>query len=181
MVAPANIRINTQVPFPAMVVGSGPITVAKTVGGVWTIGANGRIINTANPGLVATDYVLVWDDVAQAWLKISLPNLITQAAQVRTQRSVTSSPITVGPTDQILNVNISAGTPSCTLPQASSRAGLAVTFKDVGANFVAHPLNVTAFAGDTIDGVGGMTLNQNRMAVTLVPFNDGTNIGWAVE
>ena len=181
MVAPANVRVNTQVPFPAFVTGSGPITVGKTPGGVWTIGANGRVVQTANPGVVPTDYVLVWDDVAQSWIKVSLSNLITQAQAVRAQRSVTTSPITVGPTDSILNININAGTPSCTLPQASTRAGAPVTFKDVGAHFAAHNLTLTAFAGDTIDGAGSLVLTVNRQGVTLVPFNDTVNVGWAIE
>jgi hypothetical protein len=180
MAVPANIRVNTQVPFPAMVTGSGPITLTKQ-NGVWIIGASGRLINKANPGIVATDYVLVWDDVALQFIKISLSNLITAAAQAKTQRSVTASPIVVGPTDQILNVNISSGTPTCTLPQASTRSGLALTFKDVGAQFVAHSLVITPFAGDTIDGQANLVLNQNRQSVTLVPFNDGVGVGWAIE
>jgi hypothetical protein len=180
MALPANIRVNLAVPFPAFVGGSSFITLGKT-NGVWTVGANGRLVNTANPGIVATDYVLVWDDVAQAWIKISLANLITVAAQARLQRSVTASPIVIAPTDQILNVNINAGAPICTLPQASTRAGLPLTFKDVGAQFVAHPLTITPFAGDTIDGAANLFLNVNREGVTLVPFNDTVNTGWAIE
>lgn len=179
MAIPANVRVNVQAPFPALVTGSSFITLGKT-NGVWVIGANGRLINTANPGIVATDYVIVWDDVAQAWLKISLSNLITVASQARTQRSVTSSPIVIGSTDQILNVNISTGLPSCTLPQASTRAGLPLTFKDVGANFAAHVLTLTPFAGDTIDGQAFLSLSNNRQAVTIVPFNDGVNTGWFI-
>jgi hypothetical protein len=182
MVAPANIRVNIGAPFPALVQGSGFITLGKAVGGVWTIGANGRLINTANPGVVATDYVLVWDDVAQAWIKISLSNLITQAQAVRAQRSVTASPIVVGPTDSILNVNIATGAPTCTLPQASTRAGAPVTFKDVGGQFGLHPLTITPFAGDNIDGGGAITLNTPHQGVTLVPANDGVNTTvWSIE
>lgn len=180
MALPANIRVNLAVPFPAYVAGSTFITLGKT-NGIWTVGANGDLVASANPGVVATDFVLVWDSVAKAWLKISLSNLITVAAQARAQRSVTATPITVGPTDQILNVNISAGGPTCTLPQASTRAGSAVTFKDVGAQFAAHNLTITPFAGDTIDGAASLVLNANRQGVTLVPFNDGVNTGWAIE
>jgi hypothetical protein len=103
------------------------------------------------------------------------------ASTVRVQRSVISSPITVGPTDEILNINISSGSPACTLPQASTRAGKAVTFKDVGSQFGAHNLTITPFAGDTIDGAASLVLNANRAGLTLVPFNDGINTGWAIE
>lgn len=180
MVAPANVRVNVQAPFPAMVTGSGPITLAKA-NGVWQIGINGRLINTGNPGIVATDYVIVWDDVAQAWLKISLSNLITAAAQARTQRSITASPIVVGPTDQIFNINVASGFVACTLPQASTRAGLALTFKDIGGHFALHNLVLTPFAGDTIDGAASLDLSTNFQGVTIVPFNDGVNTGWAIE
>jgi hypothetical protein len=180
MALPANIRVNVAVPFPAMVQGSSFITLGKT-NGVWTVGASGRLVNTANPGVVATDYVLVWDDVAQAWIKISLSNLITVAAQARLQRSVTASPIVIATTDQILNININAGVPTCTLPQASTRAGLPLTFKDVGAQFGAHNLTITPFAGDTIDGVASVVLNTNRQEMTLVPFNDSVNTGWFIS
>src|SRR5262249_8573412 len=139
MSLPANLRINVAANFPALATGSGPITLGK-INGIWTVGANGDLVASANPGVVATDFVLVWDSVAKAWRKISLSNLITQAQAVRAQRSVTASPITVNPTDSILNVNISTGSPTCTLPQASSRAGAPVTFKDIGGQFGGHPL-----------------------------------------
>lgn len=99
----------------------------------------------------------------------------------RVQHSVIASPITVNATDEIINVNISSGSPTCTLPQASTRAGKAVTFKDVAAQFQAHPLTLTAFGGDNIDGAASIVLALNRQSVTLVPFNDGANTGWAIE
>lgn len=180
MTLPANIRVNVNVPFPAFVQGSSFLTLTK-VNGVWTVGASGDLLGAQTPGASTTDYVLVWDSVAKGWLKVSLANLLTLTSQARAQRSVTSSPIIVGTTDQILNVNISSGVPTCTLPQASTRAGLPVTFKDVGANFVAHSLVITPFSGDTIDGQANLVLNQSRESVTLVPFNDGINTGWAIE
>lgn len=180
MVAVANVRVNTQAPFPTMVVGAGPITVTKSLG-VWQIGMNGSLVNSVNPGPVATDYVFVWDSVQNAVVKISLPNLVAQAIAARAQRSVTSSPISIVGSDQIINVNISSGTVSCALPPASSRAGAPLTFKDVGGNFAAHPLTLTASGGDLIDGAGTFVANVNRQAVTIVPYNDGVNTGWALE
>src|SRR5258706_10651678 len=82
MALPAKIRANMAAPFPAMVQGSGPITIGKT-NGIWTVGASGSIINTANPGAVDTDYALVWDDVAQAWIRISLSDLVTPIINVK--------------------------------------------------------------------------------------------------
>jgi hypothetical protein len=98
----------------------------------------------------------------------------------RQQRSVTASPITVVPSDSILNVNISTGSPICTLPPASSRNGSPLTYKDVGGQFAAHNLTLTPFAGDTIDGAASLVLNANRQSITLTPFNDGVNTGWFI-
>jgi hypothetical protein len=102
-------------------------------------------------------------------------------SSIRTQRSVTSSPITVSSGDQILNVNIKTGTPLCTLPIATGRAGNAVTFKDVGGNFSSNELVITPNSGDTIDGQPVLILNNNFQTATLVPFNDGVNTGWSIE
>ena len=119
-------------------------------------------------------------------VQADLQNLDTRIAGIstgsaRTQRLVTTSPITVGGTDQIINVNISAGSPTCTLPLASSRAGVVLTFKDVGGNFGAHSLTITPVGGDTIDGLASLVLSTNRMTINLVPANDGTTTGWFIE
>lgn len=47
MVAVANVRVNTQVPFPAFVQGAGGITVTK-VNGVWTIGPQSGTVAATN-------------------------------------------------------------------------------------------------------------------------------------
>jgi len=97
---------------------------------------------------------------------------------VRNQRLVTSSPIVIGVSDEIINVNISSGSSSCALPSASSRGGLPLTFKDVGGNFAAHSLTVTPAGADTIDGQPSLTLSGNFQSINLVPANDGTTAGW---
>jgi hypothetical protein len=102
-------------------------------------------------------------------------------SSVRTQRSVTSSPITVASSDQILNVNINTGIPTCTLPAYGTRSGNAVTFKDVGGNFGTNTLTILPSGTDTIDGQTSVILANNYEAITLVPFNDGVNAGWAIE
>jgi hypothetical protein len=102
-------------------------------------------------------------------------------AGVRTQRLVTSSPIAVQPNDNIINCNIAAGSPTVTLPLASSRAGLPLAFKDVGGQFGAHPLTVSTTGGDLIDGLANITLGTNRQYVNFVPANDGTTTGWSIE
>jgi hypothetical protein len=70
------IRVNTPVPFPALVQGSGPVTVAKNKG-IWSIGLSTAGIpqQTPPPGSLPTDLVLVWDSVAQQWITVPLSSL----------------------------------------------------------------------------------------------------------
>jgi hypothetical protein len=177
MAMPANIRVSARFPFPALVTGAAPITVTK-LNGVWTIGFTiaGLAAQTPPIGNYPTDYLLVYDAVAQSYFRMSL----AAALAARVQRSVIASPIVIASNDQILNCNIAAPA-ACALPTAVSRAGVPLTFKDVGAQFGVNNLTITPFAAETIDGAATLVLKANRQGVTLVPFNDGTNVGWAIE
>lgn len=105
----------------------------------------------------------------------------------RAQTSVTTTPIVVAATDEILNCNIPQ-TAACALPVAATRIGLAITFVDLG-QALAHPITVTAnvAAGDVIYNpqTGGPSatyvISQNLQSVTFVPFDDGVNTGWTVR
>lgn len=185
MTLPANIRVNTAVPFPALVLGSGPVTVSKN-NGIWTLGFTISAFGSQVPlaGNYPTDFVLAWDAVNQTFFKVSITNLISSLAittgSARNQRTTTATPIVVGSTDQIISCNISSGPAACTLPSAATRVGVPLTFKDLG-QAAAHNITLTAAGGDTIDGAATYVMNNNYQAVTLVPFNDGTNSGWMVQ
>lgn len=180
---PAAIRANLQVPFPAFVQGVGPVVVSKA-NGIWQIILSTNLLaqQIPPPGNFATDFVIVWDDINKDWFKMPISAFPSGGggATAPTQRLVTTSPITVVSSDNIINCNIPTGTPACTLPSYISRLGLPVTFKDMG-QASAHPITITPFAGDTIDGGGAIVLNNDRQSVTLVPYNDGTSTGWAIE
>jgi hypothetical protein len=55
-----------------------------------------------------------------------------------------------------------------------------LTFKDLG-QASAHNITISPSGGDTIDGLASIKLTNNFQTLTLVPLNDGTNAGWAVE
>jgi hypothetical protein len=76
MTLPAKIRVNTTLPFPSLVKGSGPVTVAKN-NGVWTVGLNFGVLGVQTPPPVkfSTDYVLVQDSIAQTFFKVPLSGL----------------------------------------------------------------------------------------------------------
>lgn len=184
MTLPANIRVNTQANFPAMVYGTGPIAIGKA-NGIWTVGFSIGLLGTQVPPApdYPIDYLVVWNSSLNTHFRMSITNLLSTIAittgAARTQRTTTITPIVVAPTDQIISTNISSGPAACTLPSAVSRVGVPLTFKDLG-QATAHPITLTASGGDTIDGAATYVLNNNRAYVTLVPFNDGTNTGWMV-
>lgn len=78
MTFPADIRVNTTFPFPALVEGNGPITISKQ-SGIWTVGYDASRFPATNVpvGSLPTDYTLVWDSVANRYINISLSNLIS--------------------------------------------------------------------------------------------------------
>lgn len=80
MALPPNIRIQAPVPFPATVTGTGPITINKQ-NGIWTVGYSVTGVGTQNPPAAsqATDFVLVWDSVAQTFVNVPL-SLLTGGA-----------------------------------------------------------------------------------------------------
>jgi hypothetical protein len=177
MALPANIRVNMSVPFPAMVTGSGPITIGKA-NGVWQVGFSIATLGSIVPpaGNYATDFLIGFDSIAGTFFKVALSNLTPGA---RPQRSVTATPIVIAGSDQILNCNINVAA-ACALPAAATRNGVPLTFADVGAQAGAHNITLTANAGagDTINGAATFVINTNRGNATLVPFNDGVNTGW---
>jgi hypothetical protein len=97
-----------------------------------------------------------------------------------TQRSVTTSPITVASSDEMINCNIT-GAAACTLPASSTRSGKLVVFKDVGGKFGAGNLTITPAGAEKIDGLSSIVLRNNYQCLRLRPMNDGVNAGWAIE
>jgi len=78
MTLPANVRVNMSVPFPSLVTGSGPITIAKNQG-IWTVGfSTASLASTIPPvGNYPTDYLLVYDSIAKTFFNLSITNLLT--------------------------------------------------------------------------------------------------------
>lgn len=172
MTLPPNIRVNVGVPFPALVLGAGPVSLTKA-NGVWTVGLDFRQLGDGVPG--ETTVFVFQDTVTGAFFKTT----VIGAGGGRTQRSVTTSPTAVLDTDSILNVN-SATPVDITLPLASSRAGRALTIKDVGPHASAANITISSSFGELIDGLTTFVINNDRAAVTLVPFNDAVGTGWFV-
>jgi len=146
----------------------------------WEIG-----IGTYGAGVLYRNSV-IWSSNSNALVNftviptVSLDALTEDFGGVRHQRSVTTTPIIIFPSDQILNCNLGV-TATCSLPSSSSRNGVLLTFKDVGGQFAKNNITITTYGSEKIDGALSIVLNLNYQAVTLVPFSDGVNNGWAIE
>ena len=97
------------------------------------------------------------------------------------QRSVTAAPVVIQPSDQVLNLNLTA-TSVIQLPGYASRAGVPLLFKDVGNQATANPQTIQTLGGEQIDDAySSVQLGTNGQAIRLVPANDGVNTGWFRE
>jgi hypothetical protein len=76
MTLPPKIRINTSPNFPALVKGSGPVTVAKN-NGVWSVGLSFASLGEQSPPQTsfASDFLLVYDSIANTLFKMPLVNI----------------------------------------------------------------------------------------------------------
>jgi hypothetical protein len=156
---------------------TGGILQWETGHGVWHTAANNITRDAPLEGSAATPVSFTQTPIV--WLDLLAQDLVAFTTQV--QRSVTTSPITVATSDDIINCNITSGSPTCTLPAAATRSGDPIKFKDVGGQFAAHPLTITPNGVERIDGLASLTLSTNYQYLCLRPFNDGVNSGWLIE
>jgi len=180
MASPVNLRISAPIPFPALVRGAAPIALTKA-NGVWTVSLDVQNLGAVVPLIAqyASDYVVVWDSVGLTFVKVSLTGLGLGGA--RLQRSVLASPIVIAANDQIINFNINAGAPTCTLPSSISRNGVPLTFQDVGGHAAAHNLTFAFTGGELADGLAAPAITVNYGKMTFTPMNDGVNTGYSIS
>lgn len=184
MTLPPNIRVNTLVPFPALVQGTAPVTVSKS-NGVWTIALNMPGLSTENitSGTAPNQYVLVYDATLQAYFQVPASTFSTVLATTRNQTVLTSSPYTVQAADQDLFVKLAApGTMAITMPAASGRAGNTVRVKDLGGGAAANNITMTAAGSDIFDdGATTYKLNTNFEEREFVPVLASSQWYWSVR
>ena len=188
MTLPANIRLNLSVPFPALVQGSGPVTIDKR-NGIFTLGFDIIDLNTGIP-LPANfndDYLIYYDAVLQSFLKVPFSSLPGVARAQRSIMTVLDLPITIN--DSILNVDLNTR-PALTivLPAYGTRAGAPLTFKDVAGTWGgASTVTFETTAPDSIDGIshaalagGALKGTVNWQSFPFLPMNDGIHAGYGI-
>ena len=186
MTLPANIRVNTAVPFPALVQAANGLAVSKN-SGIWTISIALNLLGVQAPAGASfpTDYLLVWDSIANTYFRTSLSSIIA-GPTVPLQRIVTAAGnITVGSTDNIILVNKASGAPtSIILPTAFARGGIPITVKDAKGDANTNTITFVPNGAETIDGFSPAAAITNGLALidtsygkkTLTPLSGGG--GW---
>lgn len=178
MTLPADIRINVGVLFPPLVLGGGFVAVTKA-NGVWTIEPSYTSLVQIQSFQPNQKLVAVYDTVSGQYNTITLATLATLLPTFtqRVQRSITSTGnLPIVASDSILNVNAASDLIPI-VPLASGRIGAPLTFKNLPGS---HAQTITRTGSDTFDGVTTLSLAGGG-SLTLVPYNDGVNAGWAIE
>ena len=174
------IRTNIGVPFPALVKGSGPITVTK-VNGVWTVGYSiaGIFVQIPLPSAYATDYVLIWDSVANTFARVSLATLIAGInAQAPTFDFAPGDYNVTTETTLFINKAIPAAH-NINLPTVASRNGIPIIIKDCVGNAASFVATIVPNGAERIDGLAALPINSNYGGFKLVPV---TSLGgWSIS
>lgn len=117
-----NLRVNTRVPFPPQVIGTGGVVISKQMG-VWQVSLAFQNLVTEIPliGNYPNDYIVVYDSVANTYFKMSLVdfNAITSTiATARLASAAASVPITVA--DIEVGIDTVSGATACPLPTVAA-------------------------------------------------------------
>jgi hypothetical protein len=180
MSTPANIRVNIGAPFPALVKGSSPVTIAKA-NGIWTVGfqiANlGAMPLGTDPTMVE---LLLWNTATKSFQQTTLAQA---SSSPQFQRLFTAAGnIAVLANDRVILVKQAVpAAVNIILPAAASRNGVPLTVKDFAGVAAANPLTFVPNAADIIDGAGApaAVINDNWEAMTLNPLTaQGGPAGW---
>jgi hypothetical protein len=172
MTLPANIRVNTSVPFPATVKGGGVISVTK-LNNIWTISLNfsafGVLPVAPDP---ANSYVLIWNAVTNTFALIPMSSVFaSKVVKVLTA----AGPYPAQPNDEVLIVKQTiAAAFTITVDWSARTKPLRVV--DGKGDALTNNITITPAAGQSqlatvnysyvIDGNGG--------SITLTPLPDNS-------
>ncbi|HZP68383.1 MAG TPA: hypothetical protein VFB29_00450 [Pseudolabrys sp.] len=171
-----NLKLKVPVPFPAQVSPSGPVTVIKQLG-VWILGLSTSVLGiTQAPqaSAFATDFVLVFDEPNQTWLKMSLADLAAATAVGWPPVFDSAAGDYTVTTETLLLVNKSVpAAHNINLPAASSRLGRPILIKDYAGNASTNVATIVPNGADTIDGLSALPINSDYGGFKLAPIAGG--------
>lgn len=169
---PYNVRINVNVPFPALVAGASGIKVTKQ-NGIWTIAPDYTVYaQSAVIADPANSYVLVWNVVSGLFTLVPA-SAVSGSKVVKTLTA--AGPYTALPTDEVLIVKQTVGAAFTITVDWSARTK-PLRIVDGKGDALTNNITITPAAGQTqlaslnysyiIDGNGG--------SITLTPLPDGS-------
>lgn len=169
---PYNIRVNVNVPFPALVAGAAGIRVTKQ-NGIWTIAPDYTVFpQSALIADPANTYTLVWNTLTGVYSLIPLSAVFSSKA-VKTLTA--AGPYTALATDEVLIVKQTAGAAFTVNVDWSARTK-PLRVVDGKGDAATNNITITPSAGQTqlasvnyscvIDGNGG--------SIILTPLPDGS-------
>lgn len=173
---PASIRVNTLVPFPALVQGSGIVAVTKN-NGIWSVSVDYSGLSALSPGFDPTAWFATIENTTTKQLAILSVAQILAGAE-NTYREITAAgDVTVGASDIgfLLNKTVGAAT-NINLPLASTRGGVPVWVKDYKGDANVNNITFVLSGADTIDGFNQATANGN--GASKIAINYGTKTLW---
>ena len=167
MTAPANLRVNVLVPFPSLVTGANGMTVAKN-NGISTVALQFQNLGTSVPALpnYPTDFLIMWDSLANTYSKVSLSTLSAIASTVPTARlPAAAASVSILISDVEVGITTSSAPTTCVLPSVSSwstqqQNGLELCIFDYTGQ--ANTNNITPTLNGTDVFVQGITPVINR-------------------
>lgn len=176
MSLPYNIRVNVNVPFPALVAGAAGIRVTK-LNGIWTIAPDYTVFGQSTSVTDPTNsYTLVYNVLTGVFTLVqvgALSNL--KSVKILDGTVGLASPYSAQPTDEVLIVKQAAGAPFTINVNWVSRTR-PLRIVDGKGDALTNNITITPAAGQTqlaslnysyvIDGNGG--------SITLTPLPDGS-------
>ena len=182
MSPPANVTVNFPVPFPALVVGDGSISVTK-VNGVWHVGISyaTQLDRLPPPATYATTFLLYYDVGTNANYKISIAELGGLFGGIPAPTIVTAAgTYNVAATDTVVLINktVSAAA-SVQLPTIASRFGVPIVVKDFKGDAAGNNITILPSGAETIEGAANKVITTNYGRFKLVPIAGQTK--WYVD
>jgi len=172
MSLPYNLRVNTSVPFPALVIGASGIKVTKQ-NGIWTISpdytAFPQVATISDP---ANTYVLVWNAISGLFSVVPA-SAVNSSKVVRTLTA--AGPYTALPTDEVLLINQTVGAAFTVNVDWSARTK-PLRIVDGKGDAATNNITITPTAGQTQLGTVNYSyiIDGNGGSITLTPLPDNT-------
>lgn len=171
MTLPANIRVNVGAPFPAIVKGSGVITIQKA-NGIWTVGFSFANLGVMPAGTDPTQaFLLVYNAINGVYQKVSISS-VTSVNPPETVITNANSPYVPLSTDTFLMVDTTGGPVEIDLTAAAARNGVSLVIKDYKGNAANNNITIKPNGAETVDGftnAAPLKINANYDGVNLRP------------